>query len=80
MARCQPVKLRPLGASRATFSLRCGRYEYVGWRAVRRNGEVGIIPASSGPRLSHASMDACGCRCSSRGTWTALENGRTDRR
>ena len=58
MARCQPVKLRPLGASRATFSLRCGRYEYVGWRAVRRNGEVGIVPSSSGPRLSRASVDA----------------------
>jgi hypothetical protein len=56
--RCRLVKLRRLDSSRVTFSLRCGRYEYAGWRAVRRNGEVGIIPALSGPRLSRASMDA----------------------
>jgi hypothetical protein len=58
MARCQPVKLRPLGASRATFALRCGRHDYPGWQAVRQGGRVGIVPPSSGPRLSRASLDA----------------------
>jgi hypothetical protein len=56
--RCRPVKLRPLGASRATFALRCGRHVYPGWQAVRQGGGIGIIPASSSPGLSRASMDA----------------------
>ena len=58
MACCQPVKLRSLDTARATFSLRCGRHVYPGWQAVRQGDEVGIVPASSGPRLSRASLDA----------------------
>ena len=58
MTRCKPVKLRRLDASRATFSLRCGQREYVGWRAVRCGDGVAIIPSRRGPGLSRASVDA----------------------
>lgn len=58
MTPCQPVNLQELDPARVVFTLRCGRREYAGWHAVRRDGEVGILPGSSGPRLSRASVDA----------------------
>lgn len=58
MACCQPVKLRSLDTARTMFSLRCGWRVYPGWQVVRQGDEVGIVPASSGPRPSCASLDA----------------------